>query len=62
MITESGCLQRKYETIEKEADKFDFYEPPKGFVDFVNKLFRGKSADVKRYPGPHVPYIERIKG
>lgn len=58
LLVELKCLQTKFKLMTKTD--FDFNQPPEQFVDYVNQLLRGKSADVLRYPGPRVKYIERI--
>jgi hypothetical protein len=57
LLSELRCLKNKFES---RGKKFEFNHPPREFVDYVNMLFRGKSADVIGYPGPRVRYIERI--
>jgi hypothetical protein len=57
LLSELKCLQNKFES---RGTKFEFNQPPREFVDYVNVLLRGKSADVIGYPGPRVRYIERI--
>lgn len=34
----------------KDIKDFDFYDPPKQFIQYINWMFRGKTASVTKYP------------
>lgn len=36
----------------KGLEDFDFYDPPKQFIQYINWMFRGKTAGVTKYPTP----------
>lgn len=38
----------------KGIDDFDFYNPPKQFIQYINWMFRGKTASVTKYPTPMI--------
>jgi hypothetical protein len=58
LLNEIKSLKKHFESMKKIA--IDFYNPPKDFVEYVNSLLRGKSADVLAYPGPSVRDIKEI--
>jgi len=61
LLNEMKCLLRRYAKIrQRTVDYYDFYNPPSDFISYLNFLFRGKSANVIRYPGPSVKNIEEI--
>ncbi|MEO9307557.1 MAG: hypothetical protein ABI342_04495 [Nitrososphaera sp.] len=38
----------------KKIEDFDFYNPPKAFVSYINWIMRGKTGTVKKYPAPPI--------
>jgi len=38
----------------KNMDDFNFYDPPKQFVQYVNWMMRGKTGTIRKYPGPSI--------
>jgi hypothetical protein len=58
LLNEMKSLKKRYESM-SEAE-IDFYNPPEGFVAYVNSLLRGKAADVKGYPGPRIRKIREV--
>ncbi len=58
VLNEISDLKAQFE--ETREAKIDFNDPPQAFVDYINYLFRGKTADVKGYPGPAVRNINAI--
>ena len=58
LLVELKCLSNKYGKI--RSREIDFYDPNEDFIAFVNSLFRGKTANVLRYPGPSVKKIKAI--
>jgi hypothetical protein len=61
LLNEMKCLLRRFAKIrQKPADSFNFYDPPDAYVDYLNVIFRGKSANVIGYPGPSVRNIHAI--
>lgn len=58
LLVEMKSLKRHFESMNDTT--IDFYQPPQAFVDYVNSALRGKSADVKAYPGPSVRAIQAI--
>ena len=38
----------------KNQEDFDFYNPPKQFIQYINWMFRGKTAGVTKYPTPGI--------
>jgi len=58
LLVELKCLSNKYRKVRKQ--EINFYDPKEDFIGFVNSLFRGKTANVIRYPGPSVKKIREI--
>ncbi|HML03427.1 MAG TPA: hypothetical protein VK487_08655 [Candidatus Bathyarchaeia archaeon] len=58
LLVEIKSLKRRFDAM--NDTEIDFYQPPQAFVDYVNSALRGKSADVKAYPGPNVRAIQAI--
>lgn len=58
MLNEISDLRTQFG--ESREEKIDLYNPSQSFVDYINYLFRGKTADVKGYPGPSVRKINAI--
>lgn len=58
LLNELHALQKNYESL--SGNTVDFYNPSDEFVDFVNSMIRGKTARVKKYPGPSVSGIKEI--
>lgn len=58
LLVELKCLSTKYGKVRKQ--EINFYNPTEDFIGFINSLFRGKTANVIRYPGPSVKRIKEI--
>jgi len=58
LLTELKCLSNKYGKIRNQ--EINFYNPKEDFIGFINSLFRGKTANVIRYPGPSIRRIKEI--
>lgn len=60
LLVEMFSLKNRFEELYGKGKEIDFYDPPQEFVDYVNSLIRGKTADVIRYPGPSVKKIKEV--
>ncbi|MDA4128664.1 MAG: hypothetical protein OK422_04340 [Thaumarchaeota archaeon] len=58
LLNEIRSLKGYFE--ETRGENVDLDNPPQAFMDMVNSMLRGKSADVKRYPGPAVRKIKEV--
>lgn len=58
LLNELRALQKNYESL--SGNTVDFSNPSEDFVSFVNSMIRGKTARVKKYPGPSVSGIKEI--
>ncbi len=53
LLNELKILALWWQT-KRKGEEFDFYNPPKEFISFVNWTFRNRTANVKAYPAPSI--------
>jgi len=59
LLVELQAAKERYQRM-KGGDLIDFYDPPSGFVSYINSIYIGKPAYVREYPGPRVNRISQI--
>ncbi len=50
LLNELKILGQWWQQSKKKTNQFDFYNPPKEFIAFINWSFRNRTANVTRYP------------
>lgn len=50
LLKEMKTLGVRWARAKKQEDTFDFYDPPKQFIQYINWMFRGKMANTTKYP------------